>query len=226
MDATRWPGPGERAEAEARLTARLHELARAVGLPAPPIEAGPWDGAEYPEARPVRRGQDRRIVYTTGFPETSAAEQYWQLARCLAVQLSSRLARRIRWARRLSRLVLLAPALALLVARLVDDFGPVDVPRSLGLSIIAAQVVGVLAAAWIRRRAERATDAGAFDVLRRAGHDPVEVLTTVYEDTTRFSWWQRLQRMEPTRDERLVAAGRWAGRPRTSGSGQLAPPLH
>ena len=41
MDATRWPGPGERTEAEARLTARLDELARAVGLPAPPIEAGP-----------------------------------------------------------------------------------------------------------------------------------------------------------------------------------------
>lgn len=225
MDATRWPGPGERAEAEARLTARLHELTRAVGLPAPPIEAGPWDGAEYPEARPVGRGQDRRIVYTTGFPETSAAEQYWQLARCLAVQLSPQLARRLRRARRLVHLALMGPLLASFVVQTIHLFGSASLPWQLALPISASPIVGVLVAAGLQRGAARATDAGAFGVLGRAGHDPVEMLTRVYEDQTRLNLWQRLQRMEPTRGERLAAARRSAYDPH-SGTGQLALPLH
>jgi hypothetical protein len=189
------------------LRQRLSDLARAAGLPVPPVEEDTKEGT-LPRVR-GRAGEERIVVPPELF-EASTAEQTWHLAACLGWWFSPVPRRRRRQG--LALMALTGVVYFGVGIPLVTDM--VDLPRVLALAIVTVlHVVPPTVRAARDRREQRALDAAGHDVLRSAGHDPAAVARDVFGGQPDPPWFRQPFRSEPAPSERIAAAERWTPEP-------------
>lgn len=202
---------------ERLLRSRLRVLAERSGLPAPAMEVDHDPRGRQVPAR-VRRGDggDELVTVSSSLLRADPVEQVWHLAAALGHWASPQARRRRRRSGLVTALVAtLGVGSGLLgLSDVVDPPGPVAVALALLLPLALS-----LAEAATARHVQRTLDEAGWEVLRRAGYDPVSLTRLVFGDRRDPSWWARLHAREPTPSARVAAVERRDGP-------DVAPPLY
>jgi len=188
--------------AEEALSQRLGELATAAGLPVPALEEDDKEGT-----LPRVRGDagEARIIVPPELFEAAPAAQIWHLATCLGWWHS-----RTPWRRRLGARTCVALVIAIWSGvALFRGVWLTDPPGHVLWS--AHAVLGAILPFFVAaagRYEQRSFDAAGLEVLRAAGHDPVDLTRQVFGDEPDPPWFRRLLMGEPAPSTRVAAAER------------------
>jgi len=198
-------------DVEDRLRLRVHELARAAGIEAPPVEVVSPEKTLLPAG--VRYWPENRLIASSGLARMAPEARDWHLASALGWWASERPRdrRSLLTALRISCAVLLG---SVMVGVLMDGMsGWLTAACFLLLS-----EVGYVVTPWTQRVQQRAMDEAGAEILVSVGVDPASAAREALQGETRPSRWKRLHSTIPAPQDRIAAAERRQGR--------AAVPLH